>query len=75
MFQGWTSHYPIVYPYIMRDTNSIIVLSVLTIVLVLGIEVCIAIAPLVAVELTPILVAIAVIIRAIGGSPDPPDGE
>jgi hypothetical protein len=52
----------------MRDTSSIIVLSVVAIILVLGIGLFIAINPWVAVGLAPILVAISVIIRAIGGS-------
>jgi hypothetical protein len=63
------------YPYIMRDTSSIIVLSVVAIILVLGIGLFIAINPWVAVELAPILVAISVIIRAIGGSSGPSDNN
>lgn len=57
----------------MRDTKIIIVLSVVSTVLVLGIGVCIAINPLVTIGLAPVLAAISLIIRTIGGAPAEPD--
>lgn len=63
------------HAYIMRDTTSIIVLSVVAIILVLGIGLFIAINPWVAVGLAPILVAISVIIREIGRSSGPSDNN
>jgi hypothetical protein len=52
----------------MRDTKSIVVLSIVAAILVLGIGLYITLNPWVAVGLAPILVAISVIISAIGGS-------
>ena len=57
----------------MRDTRTVIVLSVVATVLVLGIGACIAINPLIAIGLAPILAAISLIIRAIGGGPTEPE--
>jgi hypothetical protein len=57
---------------VVRDTRSIVILSVVAVILVFGIVGCIVINPWAAAGLAPILVAIAVIIRAIAGSPDPP---
>ena len=62
---------------LMRDTQTVIVLSVVATVLVLGIGAYIAINPRTAIGLIPILTAIAKIISAIGGggpttAPDDP---
>jgi hypothetical protein len=61
------------YQYVMHDTRTVIVLSIVALVLVLGIGVCIVINPLAAIGLAPIVVALAPIIRAIGGNPTEPD--
>lgn len=57
----------------MRNTQTVIVLSVVATVLVLGIGACIAVNPLTAIGLAPILVAISLIISAIGGGRTEPD--
>jgi hypothetical protein len=57
----------------MRNTKIVIVLSVVATVLVLSIGVCIAINPLAAIGLAPVLAAISLIIRSIGGAPTGPD--
>jgi hypothetical protein len=57
----------------MRDTRTVIVLSVVATVLVLGIGACIAINPLTAIGLSPILAAISLIISAIGDGPTEPE--
>ena len=60
------------YHYAMRNTATIIILSVLATVLVFGIGTCIAIKPFTAIGLAPILAAISLIIRAIRGRPTHP---
>jgi hypothetical protein len=55
----------------MRDTKSIVILSVVAIILVLGIGLYITLNPRVAVGLAPILIAVSVIIHAIGGTSGP----
>lgn len=57
----------------MRNTKTVIVLSVVATVLVLGVGACIAINPLAEIGLVPILAAISLIISAIGGAPTEPD--
>ncbi len=57
------------YHYAMRNTATIIILSVLATVLVFGIGTCIAIKPFTAIAFAPILAAISLIIRAIRGRP------
>lgn len=58
----------------MRKIKTVVVLSAVAIVLVLGIVTCIAINPLAAIGLAPTLAAISLIIRAIsGGSRNPDD--
>lgn len=59
----------------MRNTKSVVILSVVAVILVIGIGICTVINPWAAVGLAPVLVAIAVIITAIGGPTDPPDVE
>jgi hypothetical protein len=56
----------------MRNTATIIILSVVATVLVIGIGVCITIKPFTAIGLAPILAAISMIIRAIRGQPTRP---
>lgn len=64
------------YHYVMRNTRTTIILSVVATILVFGIGACIAIKPLTAIGLAPILAAISLIIKAIRGRPnhrdDPP---
>lgn len=73
MLRPWTISRMQAYQYAMRDTKTVIVLSAVATVLVLGIGACIAINPLAAIGLAPTLVAISLIIRAIGGGPTEPD--
>lgn len=58
---------------IVHNTKSLVILSVVAVILVIGIGICTVINPWATVGLAPILVAIAVIIKAISGHPDPPD--
>ena len=60
------------YHYAMRNTATIIILSVVATVLVFGIGICIAIKPFTAIGLAPILAAISLIIKAIRGRPTHP---
>ena len=53
----------------MRNTRTILILSVVAAVLVFGIGACIMTKPLTAIGLAPILAAISLIIRAIRGAP------
>jgi hypothetical protein len=56
----------------MRNTATIIILSVVATILAFGIGACIAIKPFTAIGLAPILAAISLIIRAIRGRPTHP---
>jgi hypothetical protein len=57
----------------MRNVKIVVVLSVVATILVLGIIIFIGINPLVEIGLAPVLAAISLIIRAIGG--DHHDGK
>lgn len=59
----------------MRNTATIVILSVVATVLVLGIVACITIKPFTAIGLAPILAAISLIIRAIRGRTTNPYGR
>ena len=64
------------YHCVMRNARTTVILSVVATILVFGIGACIAIKPLTAIGLAPILAAISLIIRAIRGQSshrdDPP---
>jgi len=64
------------YHCVMRNARTTVILSIVATILVFGIGACIAIKPLTAIGLAPILAAISLIIRAIRGRPshrdDPP---
>lgn len=55
MFVPWTVSPMRAYQYVVRDTQNVIILSVVAFVLVLGIGICITINPLAAIGLAPIL--------------------
>lgn len=59
----------------MRNTATIVILSVVATVLVFGIAACITSKPFTAIGLAPILAAISLIIRAIRGRPTNPYGR
>jgi hypothetical protein len=69
MLRPWTIKQPSTYHHSMSDTKIVISLSVVATVLVLGTGICIAINPLSAIGLAPVLTAISLIIRAIGDAP------
>ncbi len=54
----------------MRNTKMVVILSVVATILVLGISFCIVLNPLVEVGIVPVLLAVSLIISAIGGVPD-----
>jgi hypothetical protein len=75
MFWDSPTHPMRAYYYAMRNTATIVILSVVATVLVFGLAACITIKPFAAIGLAPILAAISLIIRAIRGQPTNPYGR